>query len=105
MVGGTVTSMAYGIPIQPKDDPNIKVAQDTLDVVLEALIPGKYLVDTFTALKYLPEWLPGTGFFQDAKHGRETMNRLLELPFADAERCIVSIMQWHGEHVLTSPIH
>ena len=89
MVGATVTSLAYGIKIQPVNDPNLKLAQDSLDSVLEAFIPGKYLVDQIPALKHLPEWLPGTGFLQDAKRGRETMVRLLELPFADAERQIV----------------
>ena len=81
--------MAYGIPILPENDPNLKAAQDALDVVLESVIPGKYLVDTITPMKYLPEWLPGTSFLQDAKHGREVMTRFLEVPFADAERHIV----------------
>ncbi|TEB33315.1 cytochrome P450 [Coprinellus micaceus] len=90
MVGATVTSLAYGIKVQPTNDPNLRLAQDSLDSVLEAFIPGKYLVDQIPALKHLPEWLPGTGFLQDAKRGRETMVRLLELPFADAERQIAN---------------
>ncbi|KAF6761857.1 cytochrome P450 [Ephemerocybe angulata] len=90
MVGAAVISMAYGMPIRAKNDPNIKIAQDSLDQVLEAFIPGRYLVDTIPWMKYLPKWLPGTGFFEDARRGRETMNRLLDMPFSDAERHIAN---------------
>ncbi|KAJ3545634.1 hypothetical protein NMY22_g2358 [Coprinellus aureogranulatus] len=85
MVGVTMMSLAYGIKVEPVNDPNIRLAQESLDAVLEATVPGRYLVDTIPALKYLPEWLPGTGFLQDGKRGRAIMNRFLEKPFAEAE--------------------
>ncbi|KAJ3539759.1 hypothetical protein NMY22_g4589 [Coprinellus aureogranulatus] len=96
MVGATVTSLAYGMKLQPVDDPNLKLAQDALDSVLEAFVPGRYLVDAIPALKYLPEWLPGTGFLQEGKRGRQTMIKLLEQPFAEAERQLNRPLQAAG---------
>lgn len=99
MVGATITSLAYGIKIRPLNDPNLKLAQDSLDSVLEAFLPGRYLVDTIPVFRHLPEWLPGTGFLQDAKRGRATMRRLLELPFAEAEKQIVRELHFNNHIV------
>ncbi|KAJ3545421.1 hypothetical protein NMY22_g2456 [Coprinellus aureogranulatus] len=88
MVGSTVITLAYSIKTEPVNDPNLKLGLDSVNMILEALAPGRYLVDTISALKYLPEWLPGTGFLQDGKRGRRTMMRILEEPFAAAERLI-----------------
>ncbi|KAJ3540244.1 hypothetical protein NMY22_g4378 [Coprinellus aureogranulatus] len=88
MVGSTVISLAYSIKTEPVNDPNLKLGLDSVNMILEALAPGRYLVDTISALKYLPEWLPGTGFLQDGKRGRRTKTRILEEPFAAAERLI-----------------
>ncbi|KAJ3545417.1 hypothetical protein NMY22_g2454 [Coprinellus aureogranulatus] len=88
MVGATVISLAYGIKAQPVNDPHLKLGLDSVNIILEALAPGRYLVDTIAALRYLPEWLPGTGFLQDGKRGRRTMTSILEEPFAEAEKLI-----------------
>ncbi|KAJ3545626.1 hypothetical protein NMY22_g2356 [Coprinellus aureogranulatus] len=88
MVGSTVISLAYSIKTQPVNDPNLKLGLDSVNTILDAFVPGRYLVDTIAALKYLPEWLPGTAFLQDGKRGRHTMTRILEEPFAEAEKLI-----------------
>jgi hypothetical protein len=74
-----------------EDDPNIKIADDALDSVLDALLPGKNMVDVMPFLKYVPEWVPGaTRFQREARHGREVMTRMFEAPWNQALREIVS---------------
>lgn len=40
--------------------------QQTAELIENAVVPGKYLVELFPALQYLPGWFPGTGFKKDA---------------------------------------
>ncbi|TFK27926.1 cytochrome P450 [Coprinopsis marcescibilis] len=85
MVGGTAFSIAYGIDADVEGDPNIQLASDSLRTTMDALLPGKYFVEFLPILKYLPKWLPGARFHQDALEGRTFMNRIRAEPFAQAE--------------------
>lgn len=86
-VGGIAFSLAYGIHIQADDDPNIKIADDALDSVLDQLLPGKNMVDVMPFLKYVPEWFPGaTRFQRDARLGRQVMTRMYTAPWEQALR-------------------
>lgn len=90
-VGGIAFSLAYGIHIKVEDDPNIKIADDALGSVLDALLPGKNMVDVMPFLKYVPEWVPGaTRFQREARLGREIMTRMHEAPWNQALKEIVS---------------
>ena len=90
-MGGIAFSLAYGIHMKADDDPNIKIADDALDSVLDQLLPGKNLVDVMPFLKYFPEWVPGaTRFQRDARLGRVVMTRMFTAPWEQAMREIVS---------------
>lgn len=43
--------------------------------------PGAYLVDNFPFLKYVPNWVPGTGWKAVAKQRKHTLARLRDEPF------------------------
>lgn len=45
--------------------------QQISELIEDAMVPGKYLVELFHALQYLPEWFPGAGFKKDASVVRE----------------------------------
>lgn len=55
-------SLAYGIPIKPRDDPHLMLSELTLQTLLPIFTPGSNFVDIFPSLKYLPKWFPGAGF-------------------------------------------
>ncbi|KIJ05619.1 hypothetical protein PAXINDRAFT_93216, partial [Paxillus involutus ATCC 200175] len=42
--------------------------------------PGAFLVDLIPALRYLPEWFPGTRFLQDAKKYRQLVKETVTRP-------------------------
>ncbi|KAF5333831.1 hypothetical protein D9758_017428 [Tetrapyrgos nigripes] len=67
MAGTTVLSIAYGIQVQPENDPFIEIAERANHALVCATNSGSYLVDQLPFLKYVPEWFPGAGFKRQAK--------------------------------------
>ncbi|KAF7773250.1 hypothetical protein Agabi119p4_5417 [Agaricus bisporus var. burnettii] len=61
-IGGFFIAVTYGVQINRLNDPLIKVSQEALEAITAGCAPGRFLVDVFPALKYVPEWMPGTGF-------------------------------------------
>ncbi|KAH6915729.1 cytochrome P450 [Coprinopsis sp. MPI-PUGE-AT-0042] len=90
LVGGLAFSLAYGIPTQPRNDPYIRLAEQSIDPAGRAVVPGAYLVDVLPFLKYIPEWVPGAGFKRDAREWKEMMQRYRDGPFEAAELLITN---------------
>jgi len=44
------------------------------------MTPGRFLVDTFPILRYLPTWFPGGGFHKDAKRWRKMVSETADTP-------------------------
>lgn len=76
--------------MQLKDDPYIGIAEQGVRAVFAAAVPGTFLVDALPALKYVPDWVPFSGFKRKAKEWRALTRRMLEEPFAAAKRQIVN---------------
>ncbi|KDR69223.1 hypothetical protein GALMADRAFT_925136 [Galerina marginata CBS 339.88] len=85
-VGGTAVSMAYGFPIHPTDDPFINLAEQAVASAGEAAMPGAFLVDILPILKYVPEFVPGTGFQKKAREWRKLQEDLRQVPFDETIR-------------------
>ncbi|KAF9446025.1 cytochrome P450 [Macrolepiota fuliginosa MF-IS2] len=81
MVAGAIISIAYGIEVQPKDDPYVKLAVEGSHSLIDTMVPGKYLVDSLPFLKHLPDWFPGAGFKREANKYKEVTARFRKEPF------------------------
>ncbi|KAF8209020.1 cytochrome P450 [Mycena galopus ATCC 62051] len=92
MARSTIMSVAHGIHVLPTDDPVTALARDALETIVVASIPGRFCVDFIPALKYVPEWVPGTGFKRMAKEWRKRATDMMELPFAEAKRIIANLI-------------
>ncbi|TFK41770.1 cytochrome P450 [Crucibulum laeve] len=90
MAGGVTLSLAFGLDIDPDDDPYVKLAAEAVGTLTEAAIPGAFFVDVFPFLKYMPSSLPGAGFQKKAQVWRKQMETFHEEPFAAALRKIAS---------------
>ncbi|KAF9442547.1 cytochrome P450 [Macrolepiota fuliginosa MF-IS2] len=60
--------ITYSIPVEDPHDPLITNAEIVLDTIIEAMVPGKFLVDMIPALQYVPEWFPGAGWKHRANY-------------------------------------
>ncbi|TFK25351.1 cytochrome P450 [Coprinopsis marcescibilis] len=86
----TVLKIAYGIEIQDKDDPYVRVAEAAVHTLQTAAIPGTYLVDTVPLLKYIPAWVPGAGFQTKAKEWRVLARKMVEDPYRTVKAAILN---------------
>jgi len=85
-------SVAYGIGVKESDDPYILNAEEALNGLAEAGIPGAFLVDLIPTLKHVPDWFPGAGFKRKASHWKRVNAEVAEKPF-----------QFVIQQVVTSP--
>ncbi|KAG2003242.1 cytochrome P450 [Coprinopsis cinerea AmutBmut pab1-1] len=85
MVGGIAYSIAYGLSVQPNNDPYIQLAEAAIKSAVEAAVPGAFLVDFVPALRYVPEWVPGAGFKKKAREWKRLNNKMRNKPFEEAE--------------------
>jgi hypothetical protein len=83
--------IGYGIAVQEFDDPYISIAEEALNGVAKAGIPGTFWVDFFPILKYVPSWLPGAGFQKKASRWREAINAMAEKPFRHVQEQLVQV--------------
>ncbi|KAJ7769656.1 cytochrome P450 [Mycena maculata] len=88
MAAKIVLSVAYGIDVLPSNDPYVELAENAVDGLVTAIVPGRFLVDSIPLLKYVPAWFPGAGFQRQAAEWRRLSQGMRERPFAEATQKI-----------------
>lgn len=82
--------ITYGIEVGSVDDEYVSIAEAALAVFSEAFIPGKYLVEMFPILRFLPAWFPGAKFKREGQIWAPAVHRLRDTPWENAMVNIVS---------------
>lgn len=90
VVGATTISMGYGIKVRPTHDPYVELAENSIEGLSKALIPGTFLADTFWWLRYIPEGFPGTGWKAKVRTLRQEMLDFLDKPYEAALEAIAN---------------
>ncbi|KAF9466030.1 cytochrome P450 [Collybia nuda] len=76
-----IMDICYGIKVSETNDPYISIAEEALDGITQAGIPGQFLVDLLPILKYVPSWMPGAGFKRKAAYWKQINIEMAEKPF------------------------
>ncbi|KIJ35862.1 hypothetical protein M422DRAFT_261816 [Sphaerobolus stellatus SS14] len=79
--GAIIMEAGYGINIKSEKDSYIHTAQEAMNAIGEAAVPGRFLVDMIPWMKYIPEWVPGTSFKKQARIWRKYILDMADLPF------------------------
>jgi len=82
--------VAYGYQVNGNDDELVQLIEDGLKIIAELSVPGKFWVEFFPILRFVPEWFPGAGFKRLARESGKELNKIDEIPFEWARRQIVS---------------
>jgi hypothetical protein len=82
--------LAYGLDIKLVDDPFVHLADDSMRPLIEAIVPGAFLVDLIPALRYVPAWFPGASFQRKAKEWKKMTMVFRNIPYDAAKQAIVS---------------
>ncbi|KAK1454817.1 cytochrome P450 [Colletotrichum melonis] len=82
--GSLILKITYGYTAEQfKKDPFLEMITETMDNFSTGATPGAFLVDVFPfPVRYLPDWVPGTGFKQLAKEWRAQMEETRDKPYA-----------------------
>ncbi|KAI0642510.1 CyP450 monooxygenase [Trametes meyenii] len=81
LFASTILPIAYGVDVNSSDDELVVVAERGLEAFSRLLVPGKYLVELFPTLRYLPKWAPGARFKHDAEEVRQIVRDVREVPW------------------------
>ena len=100
VVGAIVMDVIYGIDIAEKDDKFVKIAERETDAFGKIIVPGRYLVELFPSLAYVPAWVPGAKFKRDAKVWTQDVLALRNVPYDAAVEAIASIPPSHDQVAL-----
>ena len=73
-------SLLFDYDVAPKSDPYIEIAETAIRNLGIGVTPGKFLVNVIPALRYIPEWFPGTAFHKFARETRSLAHRMLNQP-------------------------
>ncbi|KAJ8518596.1 hypothetical protein ONZ45_g4351 [Pleurotus djamor] len=88
MAGSVVLGIAYGLKVETPDNPYLQLSEEGTIPLQIATIPGAFLVDTLTWLKYVPAWFPGAGFQEKARQWGLLAKRVREEPYQAAKQLI-----------------
>ncbi|KAF5338671.1 hypothetical protein D9758_018031 [Tetrapyrgos nigripes] len=80
VAGYTILSIAYGIEVQPENDPFVAIAERAMQAAANAINRGSYLVDQLPVLKHIPDWVPGAGFKRQAKEWNKHCSAMATVP-------------------------
>ena len=83
---------AYGFDDIRQNHSLIHIAERLILEFSEASVPGRYLVNYFPILKYVPSWFPGAGFQTRFKEIAQMSFKSLYPPFEEAKRDVVSAL-------------
>jgi hypothetical protein len=87
-----ITEIAYGIEIQDHNDPYIEQIETVMKGVGEASIPGKFLVEMFPIMKYIPSWFPGAGWKRKAAFYKRLNERVSREPYEIVKENLVKAL-------------
>ena len=96
-------SATYGYDVALKDDPYVDLAEESVSRLADALIPGKYAVNSVPILRHYPDWLPGSGFKRVARTVKEMNTKITNGPLEALERAMVSEDDFRQSRFLSIP--
>jgi hypothetical protein len=69
------------VQINRLNDPLIKLSEEALNAITAGCAPGRFLVDVFPVLKYVPGWMPGAGFQAQGREWGAAVTRMCDASY------------------------
>ncbi|KAF7375480.1 putative monooxygenase [Mycena sanguinolenta] len=70
-IGTMIFRIIYGHSVKDENDPFLTAGLTRMEIFSKSTTPGVWAVNTLPILRYIPSWLPGSGFIQIAKQWRK----------------------------------
>ncbi|KAM5539713.1 hypothetical protein V8D89_006526 [Ganoderma adspersum] len=82
--GSMSMRVTYGMSPKDRHDDALALAMKGVKIMSQALVPGKYLVESFPILRHIPSWFPGARFQREAATWRHTWGLMRNKAFDDS---------------------
>jgi len=92
MYAGALTlSVMYGYDVKSMEDEVLLMAEECLGMLANEVASGGgiWAVDVFPVLKYMPSWMPGSGFLVKAKKWKAMLEQAVDVPYKIALNAMV----------------
>ncbi|TFK20111.1 cytochrome P450 [Coprinopsis marcescibilis] len=89
-LGQTIMRVSYGVNDAEYNADLVKEAHAVNQGFSASGVPGRFMVNYFPWLQYMPSWFPGTGWKVELAEIAAASRRMVEQPFADAMKRIGS---------------
>jgi hypothetical protein len=93
MTASVILFSAYGIKVQPENDPYLDIAEKASEGVRAVGNPGTFLVEVLPIMKYIPEWCPGAGFQRKAREWRMPAEALPKITMDYVKKAMVGMVR------------
>ncbi|KZT05788.1 cytochrome P450 [Laetiporus sulphureus 93-53] len=80
-VGAVSLNLTYGYRLHEGDGYLLTLAEEFSRITGDALASGRWLVDIFPWLRYVPSWMPGAHFKRWAQWARRRCEELVDAPY------------------------
>ncbi|KAJ1307049.1 hypothetical protein OPQ81_008028 [Rhizoctonia solani] len=66
MAGSVAIRMVYGYKVDSPDDRLVQAMEQVMAIFSDIVAPGRWMIEVFPLLRYLPKWFPGAMFHRAA---------------------------------------
>ncbi|KAA1465965.1 cytochrome P450 [Dentipellis sp. KUC8613] len=88
--GAIILKISHGYQIKEHNDPFIINADTATDQFSKATEPGAFMVDLLPLLRYVPDWMPGTGWKRTAREWKANLAKMADMPHDFVKREMAS---------------
>ncbi|KAL9615847.1 MAG: hypothetical protein Q9160_009210 [Pyrenula sp. 1 TL-2023] len=87
LAAAIILRILYGYSIERAgNDPLVGLIEHAMDNLSQAFVPLSWTVDAVPAIKYLPDWFPGTSYRKTAAEMKAVNEAAAELPYCFVKR-------------------
>ncbi|THU76453.1 cytochrome P450, partial [Dendrothele bispora CBS 962.96] len=80
-IAANILNVTYGYPLNSADDPFLRQSTRVMDDFSKTTEAGAWIVDMIPQLKYMPSWMPGSGFLKTARDVRSNYEAVIKKLF------------------------
>ncbi|KAF6747126.1 cytochrome P450 98A3 [Ephemerocybe angulata] len=85
-LGSIIMRVAYGFDDAEANKRLVSDAEQLVSTFTDAIVPGRYLFNSFPVLGNIPDWFPGAGFKQKFRELNDMNEHMLSSPFESAKK-------------------
>ncbi|EJD49819.1 O-methylsterigmatocystin oxidoreductase [Auricularia subglabra TFB-10046 SS5] len=89
-IGKIMFAVTYGLPVEDYFDEFLRINEIVGEAFFRTTVPGRYLVESFPILRYVPKWFPGADFKRYAAYISELAERQANLYYDEVKHRVAT---------------